>query len=495
MSQALPVPDGRPDLSLVIPAFNETVRLPQTLDRIERQFSASELLVEVIVVDDGSSDATAAFAAEWAGRRHRGRIVARSLTISHRGKGAAVRAGMMAATGVITGYCDADGSASPAAIDDLYRRCRDGVDVALASRAAPGAVIEVHQPWFREKGGQLFNLFLRKLARLPFKDTQCGLKMFRAPAAAETFRHQRLDGFAFDAEVVVLARELGFRLEEVPIRWRHSDGSKVSMLSDSVAMARDLVRIVRRLRAGDLHAPGPTQDPTLERRIAAEAAHWWHRAKRNVVVRVLEEVAPEGPCVEIGCGGGAMLHEVPASPAFGTDASEGAVEHAGRTNEGRVVRAEAFSLPFRDGSAGVVLALDVIEHYPRPEEVLAEAARVLRPGGSLVVTVPAFDWMWSYADHVLGHYRRYTRRRLESDVRGAGLDVVRCTYFHSWLLAPAWAFRTLKGVVARRPTPDDFPLPATVNAALYAISRSEARVVARRDLPFGLSVLAVARRR
>lgn len=483
-----------PDLSLVIPAYDEEARLPVTLERLERHFSGSGMRVEVVIVDDGSSDATSAVAGEWAARHRNGRLVARTLSISHRGKGAAVRAGMTVTTGAIAGYCDADSSAAPEAIDDLYRRCRDGVDVALSSRAVPGAVIEVHQPWYRERAGQLFNLILRKLARIPYQDTQCGLKLFRAPAAAEIFRHQRLDGFAFDAEVVVLARELGFSLEEVPIRWRHSPGSKVSMLRDSFAMARDLVRIVRRLRAGDLHAPGPVSDPLLERRVETEAGHWWHRAKRNVVVRVLERLPAEGPVVDVGCGGGAMLRDVPVAPAFGTEPSAGAARHAARSSPGAVVRAEGSALPLRDESVGCVLALDVIEHHPRPEELLAEAARVLRPGGLLVVTVPAYDWMWSYADHVLGHYRRYTRRRLQGDVRGAGLEVVRCTYFHSWLLAPAWVFRTVRARVTSRPTPDDFPLPGPLNRALLALSRLEARAVVGRDVPFGLSVLAVGRR-
>lgn len=484
----------KPDLSLVIPAYDEAVRLPSTLERLERHFAASDLVVEVVVVDDGSSDGTRSVAEAWARRHRNGRLTGRTLSISHRGKGAAVRAGMTVVTGEIAGYCDADSSAAPDAIDELYRRCRAGVDVTLSSRAAPGAVIEVHQPWYRERAGQLFNLFLRKLARIPYQDTQCGLKLFRAPAAAEIFRHQRIDGFAFDAEVVVLARELGFSLEEVPIRWRHSPGSKVSMVRDSFAMARDLVRIVRRLRSGHLHAPGPISDPVLERRADTEVTHWWHRAKRDLVVRVLEHLPATGPVVDVGCGAGAMLADVPVAPAFGVEESEGAALHAQAVRPGAVVRGEGKALPFGDCSLGCVLALDVIEHHPRPEEMLAEIARVVRPGGFLVVTVPAYDWMWSYADHVLGHYRRYTRRRLEADVRGAGLEVVRCTHFHSWLLGPAWAFRTVRGSITARPTPDDFPLPGPMNRALLALSRAESRVLGGRDLPFGLSILAVARK-
>jgi SAM-dependent methyltransferase len=268
----------------------------------------------------------------------------------------------------------------------------------------------------------------------------------------------------------------------------------VSMLRDSFAMARDLVRIVRRLHGDDLHAPGPLSDSFLERRMEIEVGHWWHRAKRHVVATALGAVPAQGPLLDVGCGGGAMLADAPLAPAFGVEASAGAALHANAVRPGGVVRAAGWALPVRDASLGCVLALDVVEHHAQPERMLAEAARVLRPGGVLVVTVPAYDWMWSYADHVLGHYRRYTRARLREDVRRAGFEVVRCTYFHSWLLAPAWAFRTVRGRVTSRPTPDDFPLPGPVNRALLAVCRAEARAVVRRDLPFGLSVLAVARK-
>jgi dolichyl-phosphate beta-glucosyltransferase len=484
----------RPDLSLVIPAFDESVRLPETLAALERHFASSDRRVEIVVVDDGSTDDTAAIAAAWVAAAATDRLSGRTFTISHRGKGAAVRAGMRSATGGIVGYCDADTSASPEAIDRLYERCAAGIDVALSSRTAPGAVIEVRQPWYRENAGHLFNFFLRKLARLPYRDTQCGLKMFRAGAAQAIFRHQRLDGFAFDAEVIVLARELGFRLEEAPIHWRHSAGSKVSMLRDSFAMARDLFRIVRRLRASDLHAPGELRDDALERMVEAETVHWWHRAKRNLVTQVVTEAGASGPCLDVGCGGGALLNELPLAPVFGTDVSGPALQHAQRFGRASLVQAEGDALPFRDATMGCALALDVIEHHARPEDLLADTARVLRAGGLVVITVPAFDWMWSYADHVLGHYRRYTKRRLETDLRTAGFDVVRVTYFHSWLLPVAWLFRRLKAVLNRPPSADDFPVPDRLNRALLSLSEAEARVLSRRDLPFGLSVLAVGRK-
>jgi dolichyl-phosphate beta-glucosyltransferase len=485
----------RPDLSLVIPAFNESTRLPETLDGLQRHFEASGLRVEVLIVDDGSTDDTPEIAAAWAARLDaEGRLTARTFTISHRGKGAAVRAGVRKATGAVVGYSDADTSASPKAIDDVYARCAAGADVALASRTAPGAVIEVSQPWYRENAGHLWNFFLRKLARLPYRDTQCGLKMFKADAAKEVFRHQRLDGFAFDAELIVLARELGYSIVEVPIVWRHTAGSKVSMLRDGVAMARDFIRIVRRLGRIDLHAPGEPTDDALDRMATSEDVHWWHRAKRALVRDVIEAEGATGPCLDVGCGGGALVNELPLEPAIGTDVSARALRHAGRFGRASLVQAEGDALPFQEATIGCAFALDVLEHHARPEDVLAETHRVLREDGLVVVTVPAFDWMWSYADHVLGHYRRYRKRGLERDLRHAGFDVVRVTYFHSWVLPPAWVFRRL-GALLNRSSADDFPVPGPLNRVLLGVTAAERRLLARRDLPFGLSILGIARKR
>lgn len=140
----------------------------------------------------------------------------------------------------------------------------------------------------------------------------------------------------------------------------------------------------------------------------------------------------------------------------------------------------------------MALALDVLEHHPHPDQMLAEIRRVLAPDGTLIVTVPAFQWMWSYADHVLGHYRRYTMPELSAELVDGHFSVERLTYFHSWLLPLAWTFRKLRGVVGSTESADDFAVPALVNRMLLRVSELELKVLARRDLPFGLSVLAVA---
>ncbi len=481
---------GEADLALVIPCYDEERRLPKALERLERYARESGIALQLIVADDGSNDATRSIA-EAFGRRPG--IVVDYVRIAHRGKGAAVRAGMRIARAPVVGYCDVDLSAGPDAIDDLYHHIKGGADMAIASRGLPDSVLDVRQPWYREQAGRAFNLVLRKTCRIPYRDTQCGLKLMREEVAKGIFHHQRLDGFAFDAEVVVLAVRLGYSVEEIPIRWTHDDGSKLSLARDSLRMARDIFRIVRRVRGGSIQAPGVPTAQAIDTMASSERTHWWHAAKRRVVLGALDG-AGAGPCLDVGCGGGATLAEISRSRAvYGIDLSLRALTHARSRGLMGLVQGDAGALPFATGRFGAVLALDVVEHYTQPEVLLTEIRRVLRPGGTLVVTVPAYQWMWSYADHVLGHYRRYTRSMLTRELRSAGFHVVRATHFHSWLVGPAWLFRTIRSIVGSTSSADDFGVPRPLNGLLGLLTRLELRIMRRRDIPFGLSILAVAK--
>lgn len=484
----------RHDLSLCVPTYDEAERLPVALERLQHFAEGSGLTLEVIVADDGSRDGTPDIARRWAAEHHSPAMAVRVVAIAHRGKGAAVRAGMREARAPVVGYCDADLSAGPAEVDALYRAVKDGADVAIASRGLAESVLEVHQPRLREFGGRCFNAFLRRTTGITFRDTQCGLKLFRAEPAAEIFRHQRLDGFAFDAELVVLAVRLGFEVKELPVCWSHDPASKVSMVRDSVAMARDIVRIVRRLRKGTVHSLGIPDPIAMDRMTSGEVEHWWYVAKRRLIAQCWPPLPSTARCLDVGCGGGAMLLETGQFlHAFGVDLSPQALHHGQGEGLSRLARADASALPFEDGSFSIAAALDVLEHHPHPERLLGEVRRILTEHGVLIVTVPAFQWMWSYADHVLGHYRRYTRPQLVAELEGAGFRIERLTYFHSWLLPVAWTFRKLRAFTGCTESADDFPVPGLLNRALLGICRVELWLLSRYDLPFGLSLFAVAR--
>lgn len=213
----------RRSISIIIPAFNEEKRLPTTLTKVRAYLCRSSWeFAEVIVVDDGSRDHTVEIA-EAAGVR-----VLRNP--GNRGKGYSVRSGMMEAKGEWALFSDADLSAPIEELDTLWRAVEcEGVSCAIGSRAVDRSLIGVHQPVFREGMGRVFNLLMRLETGLPFRDTQCGFKLFEAAAAREIFRRQCLDGFGFDVEVLFIAKRLGYRTLEVPVRWNDMVGSKVSM--------------------------------------------------------------------------------------------------------------------------------------------------------------------------------------------------------------------------------------------------------------------------
>jgi dolichyl-phosphate beta-glucosyltransferase len=229
-------------ISIVIPAFNEERRLTATLTAVLAYLAQRDWRsAEVVVVDDGSADGTARLVREFSATHAAVRLVQNP---GNRGKGYSVRHGVMEARGEWILFSDADLSAPIEELDKLLVAAREGgASVAIGSRAMDRSLIEVHQSGFREMAGRVFNLCMRALTGLPFQDTQCGFKLFEAGAAREVFGRQRLERFGFDAEVLFIARQLGFRMVEVPVRWSHSQGTKVSMFRDSLNMFLDLLRI------------------------------------------------------------------------------------------------------------------------------------------------------------------------------------------------------------------------------------------------------------
>jgi dolichyl-phosphate beta-glucosyltransferase len=233
-----------PAISVVIPAYNEEARLGPTLERAMAFLAGRGQPWEIVVADDGSTDRTREVAATAAGGSPHVRVLA--LT-PNRGKGAAVRAGMLAAGGERVLFSDADLATPIEELDKLGGHLDRGADIAIASRALPGADIEVRQHPMRELMGRTFNTMVRALVLGGIKDTQCGFKLFTRAAAHDLFGRATVDGFAFDVEVLWLAKGR-YQVVEVPVVWRHVDESKVSPGVDAARMFVDLVRL--RLRHG-----------------------------------------------------------------------------------------------------------------------------------------------------------------------------------------------------------------------------------------------------
>jgi len=225
-----------PELSIVIPSFNEELRLPVTLAQVSAYIRASKRETEVIVIDDGSTDRTADVANSFRGEIQRLRVVANK---KNRGKGYSVRHGMLEARGRVVLFTDADLSAPIDETDKLLAALADH-DVAIGSRALNRSLISVRQSVFRESAGIIFNFIVRAILRLPFVDTQCGFKAFRRERCRVIFQQQRIERFGFDPELLYLARHHGLSAVEIPVRWAHSPATKVSMWRDSIQMFLDV---------------------------------------------------------------------------------------------------------------------------------------------------------------------------------------------------------------------------------------------------------------
>ena len=239
-----------PPMSLVIPAFNEADRIGQTLRDVLGYLHGASPESELIVVNDGSTDATSDVVRKVFETENK--IGTRLLeNFPNRGKGAAVRLGLLAAQKPIGFFFDADLSTPLEETPKVIEPIASGeVEIAFGSRALDRRLIGHRQPWRREQGGRVFNLLVRASTGLPFWDTQCGFKAFRLAACRSLLEVACIDGFGFDVELLYLAHRSGLRMREIPVRWNHHEGSKVHFIHDSVRMLREVAAVRSLARNG-----------------------------------------------------------------------------------------------------------------------------------------------------------------------------------------------------------------------------------------------------
>lgn len=223
---------------MVIPAYNEEKRLMPTLHKISEYLSRQGFSYEIIAVDDGSSDNTLKIMKEFAGSNEHVFVLSNG---HNRGKGYTVRNGMLAAHGQYVFFTDADLSTPIDEIEKCLPYLKNGYDVVIGSRSLPDSDIVIHQPWYRETMGKVFNLLVNMVLLKGIIDTQCGFKGFKREAAQKIFSRCMIDGFSFDVEALYLARKCNFKIKEVPIRWENSTLSKVSPIKHSLQMFKDLL--------------------------------------------------------------------------------------------------------------------------------------------------------------------------------------------------------------------------------------------------------------
>lgn len=232
-------------LSIVVPAHNEERRLPSALNKIDAFLRSQPYSAEIIIVENGSSDRTLAVAQEFAGRMPNLRV----LKEEERGKGLAVRTGMLAARGEYRFFCDVDLSMPIEEVNKFLPPALPHPDVVIGSREAPGAV-RYDEPPYRHLTGRVFNTMVRWMALPGLQDTQAGFKLFRSDVAERVFPLQTMTGWAFDVEVLFIARQLGYTITEVPIHWFFNADSRVRLFEDSLRMGLDLIQIRRNALRG-----------------------------------------------------------------------------------------------------------------------------------------------------------------------------------------------------------------------------------------------------
>lgn len=226
--------------SIVIPAYNESERITASLDKILAYITEQRWITEIVVVNDGSRDNTSQIVREYAHRNASVRLIENP---GNRGKGYTVRNGMMHASGDILLFTDADLSSPIYEAQKLFAAIQNGADVAMGSRWLDAELQTERQPLHRQLFGRVFNLLLRAILGLKFKDTQCGFKAFSRKAAKTVFSRQRIERWGFDPEILFLAVKFNLKVKEVPVEWAHDDRSKINPVVDGFKMFLEMLRI------------------------------------------------------------------------------------------------------------------------------------------------------------------------------------------------------------------------------------------------------------
>jgi dolichyl-phosphate beta-glucosyltransferase len=484
---------------LVVPTYNESHRFDLYGPDLGRFIAAQPPGSELVFVDDGSTDDTVdriqGFIAQHA------TLPVRLIRRPHRGKGAAVSAGLFAAEGDIAAFCDLDLATPLAELTRIIDAARKAPILAIGSRGAVTSRLLRRQRRSRELLGRAYNRAVQLLLVPGIVDTQCGAKAASTAVWHKVLPLCREEGFAWDVEAVAVARMLGIAVQEVGIEWRHQEGSKVNPWRDGPQMLRAIPRIRRTLasglrsRSGKAEGGGAFDQESASVLAESDTEHWWFRSKATFVsLCIRREARNDGWLADVGAGSGGV------SALLGWDADytlvvEGnlmLLREAASRHALVPLAADVARIPLADSVATVVCLLDVIEHLSDPAPTLRDASRILRPDGRLIVNVPAHPRLWSAADEVLGHARRYTRRTLRADLERSGLEVIWMSHVFSWLALPVWAKRRLMpGAEAQLGLDVTSPL---VDRLSMLLTRIEWEIVSRIPLPVGTSILCVARR-
>lgn len=489
-----------PTFSLVVPLYNEEERFTEHADSIANFLARFPPGSELIVVDDGSSDRTVALVEEFASRRSD--VTTRLIRRPHRGKGAAVRAGLEAATTEYSGFCDVDLSTPLEQLEHVLRAAEMSPVLAIGSRdVATSTLVRPLGP-VRTFLGRTYNRLIQLTLVPGISDTQCDAKVASATVWKAILPWCREDGLTWNVEVVAVARRQGIFVREVAVDWSHDDTSRVNLARDGARMLLAVPRLHRRIRTvppaprAATAASGVFDEDQAATLSQSDTQHWWFHSKGTYVAGALRRHLPArlraSRLVDIGAGPGSVTAVLgwPPERVFSVDGSQGLCRWAKDDHGVMAAAGVAEALPLPARSVGVVTMLDVIEHLPDPQPALREAGRVLDADGLLVVSVPAHDWLWSRADEVSGHVCRYTQPLLRRQLEGSGFRIIWMSHVFSWLIGPMW--------LVRRNTADEHRQTGyqhtseLLEVVAWVLTRAERLLAQRVSLPLGTSIFCVA---
>jgi len=482
------------DISIVVPAFNEAKRLPAFLDQLISWSNSSKTIYEIIVVDDGSSDKTAEIAMSY---RPRFSNLSIMQIRENRGKGYAVREGLLRAVGEICVYLDADGSTGPEEIEkNLHYITKEDYDIFVGSRVLKNKEQVLKVKWYRKLIGQMFNFFVQTFLFKNIKDTQCGFKMFRKEVVRPLFSRNYLRRFGFSVEILYLAHKMGYKIKEGPVSWHDVAGSKVNLFSDSIKMFFNIIQI-RNWHCTPINPYAKYMGPDEYKYMHnMEKYHWWFVSHRNLAIYLIRSLKITLPTIlDVGSGtGGNLLLFSKLGKAFGSDISRIAIEFCKRRGLNNVVQCSVEKIAYADKTFDVITCLDLLEHATNPVEALSEMRRVLEDDGKIIITVPAFRILWSQHDEALCHLRRYEKDSLLHDLHEAKLKCEKIGYFFfsSFLaVAPIRIMRRfLSPKLKARSDTTTLP-PKALNDFLKFLFKIEIKISSKLKLPFGTTLYAI----
>jgi 2-polyprenyl-3-methyl-5-hydroxy-6-metoxy-1,4-benzoquinol methylase len=396
-------------------------------------------------------------------------------------------------------FMDADGSTAPDEIErNLPYLTEKGFDAFIGSRVLQSEDQVLDVRFHRKVIGLVFNSLVQTMLFTDIQDTQCGFKMLKREVVQPLFSRTYLNGFGFDIEVLYLATKMGYKIKEGPVSWRAVAGSKVNLVSDSARMFWNILQ-VRNWHCTPINKVDQYMGPDEYKFMyEMEETHWWFVSHRHLAMRLIESLNLSKPKIlDVGAGTGGKIQSFKKlGEVHGIDAAEKAIEFCRKRGLENVTLCTAERIDYVDHSFDVIASFDVLEHVSNPSQVLSEFNRVLKSNGHLIISVPAFRFLWSQHDEALCHFRRYEKREFAYELKEAGFKIDKMSYLFFLSFFVVAPIRLLRRLHQPKNACDTTTLPPKVlNRVLTKLFEFETSLSMTMGLPFGTTLYAVARKR